>query len=199
MEKPNSETYQTRGQTREPKKSPTESTETKGSTKTRRDQEERDNGLGKRHLEGRKLELRKETKKHLMEEGRHTEKKRKKNKGYHTTSDPVAKEKDIAEEAIDRRGSIQKQGETEEATGVSKIGQGREREKPQRKEDMKGATKEPRTKRKERPKTGTAERQPGRARRRAEATRTRRKKKRPGKPTPNEINHQGKSQPTGRT
>ena len=33
MEKPNGETYQTRGQTREPKKSPTESKETKGSTK----------------------------------------------------------------------------------------------------------------------------------------------------------------------
>ena len=98
MEKLNGETYQTRGQTREPKKSPTESTETKGSTKPGGTKRKLDNGLGKRHPEGRKLELRKETKKHLMEEGRR-----------HTTSDPAAKEKDIAEEAIDRRRRIQKQ------------------------------------------------------------------------------------------
>ena len=77
----------------------------------------------------RKLELRKETKKHLMEEGRHTEKQ----KGHHTTNDPAAKEKDIVEEAIDRRRRIQKQGETEHATGVRKNGQGRERENPNRK------------------------------------------------------------------
>ena len=61
-----------------------------------------------------------------MEEGRRTEKQ----KGYHTTSDLAAKEKGIAEEAIDQRRRIQKQGETEEATGVRKNGQGRERENP---------------------------------------------------------------------
>ena len=60
-----------------------------------------------------------------MEEGRRTEKQ----KGYHTTSDPAAKEKDIAKEAIDRRRRIQKQGEREEVTGVRKNGQGRERER----------------------------------------------------------------------
>ena len=43
-----------------------------------------------------------------MEEGRCTEKP----KGHHTNSDPAAKEKDIAEKAIDRRRRIQKQGET---------------------------------------------------------------------------------------
>ena len=53
MEKPNGETHQTRGQTTEPKKSPTESTETKCKHETQRDQEERDNGLGKKHPEGR--------------------------------------------------------------------------------------------------------------------------------------------------
>ena len=61
-----------------------------------------------------------------MEEERRTEKP----KGHHTTSDPAAKEKDIAEEPIDRRRRIQKQGQTEEAMGVTKNGQGRERENP---------------------------------------------------------------------
>ena len=61
-----------------------------------------------------------------MEEGRRTEKP----KEHHTTRDPAAKEKDKTEEALDRRRRIQKQAETEEMTGVTKNGQGRERENP---------------------------------------------------------------------
>ena len=104
---------------------------------TRRDQEERHNGLGKRHLEGRKPELRKETKKHLMEEGRRKEKE----KGHDPTSDPATKEKYRAEQATDQRRRIRKQGETEEATGVRKNGQGRERENHQLKRRDEGSNK----------------------------------------------------------
>ena len=88
-----------RGQTREPKKSPTEKSGNKRKHETRRDQKERHNRRVNRDLEGRKPEGRKATKKHLMVEGRCTEKEKK----HEPTSDAAMKVRPRSGQATDRR------------------------------------------------------------------------------------------------